>query len=82
MPTMNVSLTEKLATFVEGEVATGDYSSASEVVRDALRLLEDRRSKLEALKAAVQVGWDEADRGEYEALDVDELARSIIRETA
>jgi antitoxin ParD1/3/4 len=39
--TMNVSLTPELAAFVQGRVASGLYGSASEVVRAALRLLEE-----------------------------------------
>ncbi len=39
--TMNVSITPELAAFVQGRVATGRYRSASEVVRAALRLLEE-----------------------------------------
>ena len=39
--TMNVSLTPELAAFVQGRVASGRYGSASEVVRAALRLLEE-----------------------------------------
>jgi antitoxin ParD1/3/4 len=38
---MNVSITPQLAAFVQGRVATGRYRSASEVVRAALRLLEE-----------------------------------------
>lgn len=38
--TMNVSLGEKWAQFVEGKVRSGDYQTASEVLRDGLRLLE------------------------------------------
>jgi antitoxin ParD1/3/4 len=38
---MNVSLTAELEKFVDEKVATGRYSSASEVVREALRLLEE-----------------------------------------
>jgi putative addiction module CopG family antidote len=38
---MNVSLTPELAAFVQGRVASGRYASASEVVRAALRLLEE-----------------------------------------
>jgi antitoxin ParD1/3/4 len=38
---MNVSLTPELEQFVQTKVATGRYNSASEVVREALRLLED-----------------------------------------
>ena len=43
MATMNVSLSDEFAAFVEGEIASGEYASASEVVRDGLRLL--RREK-------------------------------------
>lgn len=38
---MNVSLTPELDRFVAGKVGSGRYTSASEVVREALRLLED-----------------------------------------
>jgi antitoxin ParD1/3/4 len=38
---MNVSLTPKLERFVQAKVESGRYNSASEVVREALRLLED-----------------------------------------
>jgi antitoxin ParD1/3/4 len=41
---LNVSLTPELARFVDAKVASGRYQSASEVVRSALRLLEERES--------------------------------------
>jgi antitoxin ParD1/3/4 len=41
---MNVSLTPELEKFVSSKVGSGRYNSASEVVREALRLLEDRDS--------------------------------------
>ena len=40
MATMNVSLSDEFVAFVEREVASGEYTSASEVVRDGLRLLQ------------------------------------------
>ncbi|PXA03882.1 type II toxin-antitoxin system ParD family antitoxin [Coraliomargarita sinensis] len=43
---MNVSLTPKLEKLVEQLVAQGRYRSASEVVREGLRLLEIRESQL------------------------------------
>ena len=42
--TLNVSLTEHLSSFVEAQLASGRYSTASEVVRAALRLLEREAS--------------------------------------
>ncbi|MGD0345708.1 MAG: type II toxin-antitoxin system ParD family antitoxin [Terracidiphilus sp.] len=43
---MNVSLTRELDKFVAAKVASGRYTSASEVVREALRLLEEQDSKI------------------------------------
>ncbi len=59
---MNVSLTARLEKLIKQKVATGRYSSASEVVREALRLLEERdltqAAKLEALRADIREGLD------------------------
>lgn len=41
-PTRNFSLTAELDSYIRGQVATGRYSNASEVVRAALRLLIER----------------------------------------
>lgn len=65
---LNVSLTPELGQFVEERVATGRYQTASEVIREGLRLLEkaERREELtlEALKAKLGRGSAQADRGE------------------
>ena len=57
---MNVSLTEKLERFIAEQVKAGRYQSASEVVREALRLLQEheevQRLKLKALRAAIEEG--------------------------
>jgi len=50
------SLDEHYSTFIEGEVASGRYRSASDVVRAALRLLEDRETQLSALRDALDAG--------------------------
>lgn len=59
---MNVSLTPDLERYVQQKVDTGRYRSSSEVVREALRLLEERdqehAQQLVALKAEVQKGID------------------------
>lgn len=60
---MNVSLTRHLEKLVGDKVASGRYGSASEVVREALRLLEAqeqaRNTQLDALKRAVAAGVEE-----------------------
>ena len=64
MPTMNVSLSDKLVDFVDGEIASGQYGTASEVVRDGLRLLlrdkEARAAKLAVLRREVGIGVQQA----------------------
>jgi antitoxin ParD1/3/4 len=50
------SLGEHFSGFVEAQVAEGRYSSASDVVRAALRLLEEREANLAALRAALIEG--------------------------
>jgi antitoxin ParD1/3/4 len=68
MPTRSINLTEHFDEFVERQVSSGRYSNASEIVRDALRLLEaqeeERKAKLKALQQAAKQGFDELDRGQ------------------
>lgn len=52
----SVILGEHFATFVEAQVAEGRYSSASDVVRAGLRLLEEQEARLAALRAALIEG--------------------------
>jgi antitoxin ParD1/3/4 len=61
---MNISLTPQLEEFINEEVRSGRYKSASEVVRAGLRLIQLRDAKLEALRRDIQEGIDELDRGE------------------
>ena len=65
---MNVSLTEELEKLVQRKVESGRYTSASEVVRAGLRLLEQedelRETRLAAVRAEVRAGIDQAERGE------------------
>ena len=66
MPTMNVSLPAGLARFVESAIESGEYGTASEVVREGLRLLQQRREKhaamLEVLRREVAIGIADAER--------------------
>lgn len=65
---MNVSLTPELERLVAEKVDSGLYRSASEVLREGLRLLrvrdDEQTARLEALRRDIQEGLDELDRGE------------------
>jgi len=65
---MNVSLTPELEKLVTSKVASGRYQSASEVIREGLRLLDDqdrlRELHLEEVRRKIQTGLDQLDRGE------------------
>jgi antitoxin ParD1/3/4 len=84
MPTMNVSLPQALAEFVEKEVASGNYATASEVVRDGLRMLREERAiyeeKLAILKREIQVGLDEVNAGQYSDKTVMDILAEVQAE--
>ncbi len=73
---MNVSLTPALEKLVQQKVASGLYNNASEVIREALRLMKEseefRRAKLKKLKAALAEGEADLAAGHVLKLDSDE----------
>jgi antitoxin ParD1/3/4 len=84
MPTMNVSLPKALAEFVEEAVASGQYGTASEVVRDGLRMLREERAgyeeKLAILRREIQVGVDEVRAGKFSDRTVMEILAEVQAE--
>ena len=78
---MNISLTPHLEKLVQGKVESGLYNSVSEVMREALRLMEERDQlrelRLEELRREIQKGMDS---GETTPLDMEEIkARGRMR---
>lgn len=65
---MNVSVGQEFEDYVRGKVKSGDYASVSEVVRDGLRLMQEKEQLFEArvqsLRGAIQKGIDQVERGE------------------
>jgi antitoxin ParD1/3/4 len=65
---MNVSLTPELEKLVTSKVESGRYQSASEVIREGLRLLDDqdrlREIHMNEVRKKIQVGLDQLERGE------------------
>jgi antitoxin ParD1/3/4 len=79
---MNVSLTEEQEEFVKSRISTGQYSSASEVVSEALRLMERHElteaTKLKWLQEAYAVGIASGDAGELDFNAVKAEARRLL----
>ena len=77
---MNVSLTEELENFIDLQVESGMYHSASEVVRDGLRLLierqESRAERLAGLRRDIAIGLEQSRRGESLPLDIASIKSS------
>src|SRR5579863_10292496 len=77
---MNISIPKELANFVKEKVATGRYGSSSEVVREALRLMEKTEQqdaeKLSWLRQAWKEGLDSGDAGEIDFASLKTQARA------
>ncbi len=83
MPTRNVVLTDHQATLVEQLVASGRYQNASEVLREGLRLVEQREAedtcRLELLRSAVKVGIADIEAGRFKTFDSTESLRIHLK---
>lgn len=81
MPTRNVVLTEHQHEFVDSLVETGRYQNASEVLREGLRLIEQRErlesAQLAALREAAAKGWADIDAGSYVDIADEQLENAI-----
>lgn len=79
---MNVSLTPELDKYVHGKVASGRYSSASEVVREALRAMVERDSYRSYVQGKIDRGLADLEAGRYVEGDLDELFDQIVSESS
>ena len=78
MPTRNVVLTDHHEEVIDRLVKSGRYQNASEVLREGLRLVEQREAedaaKLKRLRKAAGAGFGALDRGEFKEFDgIDDL---------
>lgn len=87
MPTRNVVLTSHNEDMIERLVTSGRYQNASEVLREGLRLVEQRENleatKLEALRTAAKLGFADLDEGRFIDIaydDIDNFMAEIGRE--
>lgn len=69
MPTRNIVLTDRQSGLIERLISSGRYQNASEVLREGLRLVEDREAeqtvRLKALRKAARVGIEDAESGRF-----------------
>lgn len=84
MASITAALPPDLARFVESELAAGSYASASELIRDGLRLLQRERAAaaetLAILRREIQIGLDEAATGDLSPHSIDDIAAQVARE--
>ena len=80
---MNVSLTAPLEALIHEKVSSGFYNNASEVVREALRIMHERdqrdAAKLERLRTEAANGFESMDRGEFSKKSVGQIFDEAIR---
>jgi antitoxin ParD1/3/4 len=74
---MDITLTPELEQLVSRRIESGKYTSANEVIGEALRLLDHsdaiQQYQLEELRREIAIGLAEADRGELAPLDVEAI---------
>lgn len=66
MASTSVTLGEHWEAFIQKQLESGRYGSKSELMRESLRLLEQRETKLEALRAALREGVESGIAEDYE----------------
>ncbi|HEY4900800.1 MAG TPA: type II toxin-antitoxin system ParD family antitoxin [Terriglobales bacterium] len=83
---MNVSMTAKLERWIGKKVKEGRYQTASEVVREAVRLLAEREERRELelarLRSEIEVGLEDIRKGRLTALDMKQIKAEARKELA
>jgi antitoxin ParD1/3/4 len=78
---MNISITPELEALIDKKLKTGMYNSASEVVREGLRLLKEhdeiKELRLRELKKEIQKGYDSAGGNTAKEWNLDQLKEKI-----
>jgi antitoxin ParD1/3/4 len=80
---MNISLTKELESYVTQKVESGLYHSASDVIRDGLKLMKERdelhQTRLAELRQDIAIGVEQADRGQVQPFNEEITARVKAR---
>ena len=75
MASTSLTLGAHWETFIKKQVSSGRYGSTSELIRDSLRLLEARETKLEALRSALIIGEESGSAGQLDMNEIKQKAR-------
>lgn len=75
----SISLGDHFEVFIDEQVRSGRYGSASEVIRASLRLLEEREGRIGALRQALIDGEKSGDAGEYSIKGLKAKARRRLK---
>jgi antitoxin ParD1/3/4 len=82
MPTRNVVITDQQSRMIDRLVRSGQYQNASEVLREGLRLLDERnraqQGKLRRIREAVALAVEDVERGDVEGFDTVEAAADFL----
>ncbi|MDP6353488.1 MAG: type II toxin-antitoxin system ParD family antitoxin [Planctomycetota bacterium] len=79
---MTITVPPKLEEIIQQELASGKYDSEDQVIAEALRLLQQRECKLNALKEDIQIGIKQLDNGEGGPLDMASIKEEISKKLA
>ncbi|WP_038248959.1 type II toxin-antitoxin system ParD family antitoxin [Ghiorsea bivora] len=79
---MHISLTPKLESKIKSKINSGLYNNASEVIREALRFMEENEEiiqqiKLNHLRQAVATGAQQVERGQFSNRQVDDIIADL-----
>ena len=78
---MHISLTKNLETIVKSKVESGLYNNASEVIREALRMMHQRdeniKARYEDFKHQAVLGYEQGERGEFAQNEFDEIEKAV-----
>ncbi len=76
---MDISLTPELERLVNDKIHAGEFKTASDVICEGLKLLSERDTDHEDLRAEIRAGFEAAARGKYSEYDVDNASELAMR---
>lgn len=77
---MQITLTPEIEVIIKQKVASGNYASETEVIKESLRLLQERdEEKLKSLREDLAAAYEQSERGESKTVDIEEIIAENCR---